>query len=251
MQLFELNNINIHEFNICELEKCFSQILSSTKSPKLITTFNLDFLRITEVNSGFLEICKDSLWNLVDGIGIVILIWLKYRQKVSRITGNDIFPVLLKIANNSKYRVAIIGGSKEVSDKVLKKIKNEFPDINKNLLCISPSFHFEKEESYNEEVIKRIISFKPDIVFASFGCPRQEIWLSKNMVRFRSKINIGIGSVLDYYSGVKIRSPLFFRKVGLEWLWRLTCEPQRLFRRYITNDIPFFFKISFNIIFKR
>jgi len=247
MQLFELNNIKINAFKIDELEKCLCDILASENSPKLITTFNLDFLRITEINREFLEICKYSLWNLADGIGITSLIWLKYRQKVKRITGNDIFPILLRIANSNHYRLAIIGGSKEVSDKVCVKIKNEYPDIDDNLLCISPEMYFEEDESYNQNIVDKIISFKPDIVLAAFGCPRQEIWLSAYMAKFNSKINIGIGSVLDYYSGIKKRSPIFIRKIGLEWLWRLVNEPIRLFKRYVVCDIPFFIRLLYKI----
>ena len=247
MQLFELNNIKINDFKIDELEKCLREKLSSTNSPLLITTFNLDFLRITEINQEFLQICNESLWNLAEGHGITSLIWLKYGQKVNRITGNDIFPIVLRIANSNNYRIAIIGSSKEVSDKVRIKIKNEYSDIYNSLLCISPKMHFEEDESYNQNIIDKIISFKPDIVFAALGCPRQEIWLTKNMINFSSKINIGIGSVLDYYSGVKKRSPIFIRKIGLEWLWRLANEPGRLFDRYILWDFPFFVRLIYRI----
>ncbi len=58
-----------------------------------------------------------------------------------------------------------------------------------------------------------MINFKPDIVFAALGCPRQELWLWGNMNKFKSKINVAVGAVFDYYSGIKKRSPLIFQKI--------------------------------------
>ena len=247
MQIFKLNEITIHSFSIEELEKSLLDNLSSDQVPQIITTFNIDFLRIAEKNRDFLHICKNSLWNLPDGIGITSLIRLKYKKKIERITGNEIFPILMKIANHYNYRVALIGSSQEVLDIVSAKIKKSFSEAIENLLCISPQFLFEENKIINQDIINKIIAFKPSIVFAALGCPRQEIWLSKNMQKFGSKINIGIGAVLDYHSGIKKRSPDLFQRFGFEWLWRLFNEPRRLFKRYIISDIPFYVKSVYRI----
>ena len=251
MQIFKLNKINIHSFSIVELEKSLLDILSVSEEPKIITTFNIDFLRIIKKNKDFLNICSNSLWNLPDGIGITSLVRLKYKQKINRITGNDIFSILMKIASRNKYRVAILGGSKEVSDIVQQKIQNQFNGLSAKLICLSPQYLFEEDKNVNQDMIDRITTFEPDIVFAALGCPRQEIWLSKNMKEFGSKINIGIGAVLDYYSGTKKRSPDMFQKLGFEWLWRLLNEPRRLFRRYVLKDIPFYLRNVYNIYFSQ
>jgi len=251
VQIFKLNNINIHSFSIEELEKSLLEILSVSEEPKIITTFNIDFLRIIKNNTDFLNICNNSLWNLADGVGITSLVRLKYKQQIKRITGNDIFSILLKIANNSNYRVAIVGGSKEVSAIVRQKIQNQFNGLSANLICLSPQYLFEEDKNVNQDMIDRITTFEPEIVFAAMGCPRQEMWLSKNMQKFGSKINIGIGAVLDYYSGIKKRSPDLFQRFGFEWLWRLLNEPRRLFRRYILLDLPFFIQSVANVLQKK
>ena len=251
MQIFKLNKINIHSFSIGELEKNLIEILSTSEEPKIITTFNIDFLRIIKKNKDFSNICNNSLWNLADGAGITSLVRLKHKQKIKRITGNDIFTVLLKLANYNNYRVAIVGGSKEVSDIVRQKIQNQFNGLSTNLICLSPQYLFEKDKNMNQDIIDEITTFEPDIVFAAMGCPRQEIWLSKNMQKFGSKINIGIGAVLDYYSGIKKRSPDLFQRFGFEWLWRLVNEPRRLFRRYVLNDIPFYLRTVSNLYFRQ
>jgi len=242
MQKLKIYDINIHSFSIKELENIFTKILISSDQTHLITTFNLDFLRNATINKYFFKICKNAFLNLPDGIGIIHLLKTKYHIKIERITGNDIFPLLLKMANDNKYRVVLVGSTKTVLDKVELKIRNRYKNLNNNLLCISPIFHFEYDEKLNMEIVNEIKFFKPDIVFVALGSPRQEIWLYQNMNIFHSKINIGIGAVFDFFSGEKRRSPIVFQKLGLEWLWRLSKEPTRLFKRYIIYDLPFFLK---------
>ncbi len=251
MKIYQINKIDIHSFETDELITKLSNILLSHEKPQIITTFNLDFLRISEQNKEFLHICKNSLWNLPDGIGIIHLIKLKYKIKIKRITGNDIFPILLKQANKQLLNVALIGSSEEVLIKVREIINSKYGNLKDRLLIISPPLHFENKIDINNEVVNSIEEFKPDIVLAALGCPRQEIWLWNHMFLFGSKLNVGVGAVLDYYSGVKKRSPHFLQKAGLEWLWRLSFEPVRLFKRYILLDLPYMIKLIFSFLLNK
>ena len=251
MEEFNLNTIRINSFTKNELEKALLVVLKGVNNPQIIITLNLDFLRIAESNTDFLHVCNNSLWNLPDGKGITLLLRTKYSKKVRRITGNDLFPMLLEIADEQQYRVALIGSSEKVLTKIKDLILKKHQRITDKLLCISPSIYFEKDPELNSKIINDVIDFKPDIVFAALGCPRQELWLWENMVKFNSKINVGVGATFDYYSGKKKRSPEIFQKLGLEWTWRLFNEPGRLFRRYIINDIPFFIKKLVEIKFNK
>jgi len=251
MELFDLNNIKINSFSQKELQNALNDVLSGTNKQQIIITLNLDFLRIAENNMDFLHICNNSLWNLPDGSGVTLLLKFKYSQKVERITGNDLFPLLLDIADQQKYRVALIGSSEKVLTHTKDLISKKYPNVSNRLLCLSPPYNFEKNEALNFKVVNEVTAFKPDIVFAALGCPRQELWLWENMEQFKSKINIGIGAVFDYYSGIKKRSPKIFRELYLEWLWRLLHEPGRLYKRYIILDLPFFTKLYLKIIGRR
>ena len=81
-----------------------------------------------------------------------------------------------------------------------------------------------------------------DILFVCMGFPRQEIWISENANLIPSvKLSIGLGGSLDVWSGTKKRAPEFFRKLYLEWLWRIIIEPKRI--RFLTIIPQFIFKI--------
>jgi len=242
LEIYQINKINIHSIEPDELGTKLSHVLLSKGKPRIVTTFNLDFLRISEKNKDFLHICKNSLWNLPDGMGITSLIRFKYKKKIQRITGNDIFPTLLALANKHLLKVALVGSCEDVLVKVREKIESKYNNLNDRVLCISPPFQFEEKAGTNNEIIQSIQEFKSDIVLAALGCPRQEIWLWNHMNEFDSKINIGVGAVFDFYSGIKKRCPRFLQKVGLEWLWRMFSEPRRLFKRYMLLDLPYLIK---------
>ncbi len=117
MEVFSLNNIKINSFSKIELQKALKEKLSGTIAPQMIIPINLDCYRISQNNADFLHVCNNSLWNLPDGSGITTLLKIKYSQKVERITGNDLFPMILDIADQQQYRVALIGSTENVLTK--------------------------------------------------------------------------------------------------------------------------------------
>jgi N-acetylglucosaminyldiphosphoundecaprenol N-acetyl-beta-D-mannosaminyltransferase len=245
IETYKILNVPIHSTDLKNTEVILKSILQSQNPPQLITTFNLDFLRITTIDNEFSEISNKSKLNFPDGYGIISIIKKKYNKKVARITGNDIFRILISIVKKLDKKIAIIGGTKDVSKRTEQKLINQYKIPPENLLCISPEYEFEENDFLNAKVIEEVANFKPDVVCASLGCPRQEKWLYKNMHTFGSKVNIGIGATLDFFTGTKKRSPIFLQNLGLEWFWRLMTEPKRLFKRYILLDLPFWIKIYF------
>ena len=68
-----------------------------------------------------------------------------------------------------------------------------------------------------------------DILFVCMGFPRQEKWIAENINKLHSvRLAIGLGGCLDVWSGNLRRAPLIFRKLSLEWLWRMMLEPKRI-----------------------
>ena len=70
-----------------------------------------------------------------------------------------------------------------------------------------------------------------DILFVAFGFPKQEQWIAENLDKIPVKVAMGVGGAFDYISGNVPRSPVFIRKLGLEWLFRLIIQPWRLKRQ--------------------
>jgi len=82
---------------------------------------------------------------------------------------------------------------------------------------------------------KKVVSKRSDlgsaILFVALGAPKQEKWIVENLKLMPSvKLVMGVGGAFDFMAGRARRAPKFLRAIGLEWLWRLFCQPRRIIR---------------------
>lgn len=248
-KLYYLNNIRIAQIKRCSLKSTLENILFSNKLLTQIITLNTDFLRISYKDSNFHNICKRSYLTCADGIGIVLLLWLHYREIFPRITGTDLFEECFRIANEHQLRIALVGASETTLSILSQKVYSKWPSV--KIKTISPKFEFERDSTLNNSIVNELKDFEPDILFVALGCPRQEKWINANKDYIRAKINIGVGAVFDFYAGTRRRAPIMFQKLGLEWFWRLIHEPIGLGKRYLYLDLPFFVKTVFKLLVKK
>ena len=89
------------------------------------------------------------------------------------------------------------------------------------------------------EILRRLREARPDILLVAFGCPKQEKWIYRNYRNTGVPCTIGVGASLDFIAGKFKRAPVWMRRTGLEWTFRLLQEPRRLFNRYVL-DLGFF-----------
>lgn len=249
IETYELNAIRIESPEIHILESRLSNFLKKNGTTHHIITLNTDFLRLTYIDELFKSICQNSNLVVPDGVGITTLIRWKYRRKIKRITGSNLFEACLKMANVHSLKVALIGSEATTLSRLNELIMRKWPHA--LIKSISPEMNFEDSREINLAVIEEMKRFKPDILMVAFGCPRQEKWIHSNKDLIGAKINIGVGGVFDFISGTKKRAPELIQKIGLEWIWRLSFEPKRLSSRYLLYDLPFFLKIFFKVLLKK
>lgn len=250
LSTFDLEGISIISSSPEQVKYELRQLLLQPDSNELLITFNLDFYHNTKKYPYFREICENSRFVFPDGYGITKLLKIQHRISVSRITGHILFQILLELANELRLRVAFAGATENSLNKTINRVSGNYPGL---VICeaVSPPENFEEDETQSKNVSNKLRNCQPDILILALGSPRQEKWLADNMEFIGAQINIGVGSVFDYYGGSKKRSPEIFQRAGLEWLWRLVNEPARLSGRYIINDIPFFIKQYLKIKFKK
>jgi N-acetylglucosaminyldiphosphoundecaprenol N-acetyl-beta-D-mannosaminyltransferase len=166
-----------------------------------------------------------------DGMGIV---WAlkkeKGNKKVERIPGVELAQKTLEIANELNKKVAIFGASIDVLNKCVEKIKDDYPNI-EIVKAVDGFQGFEKDKEIAEEISKE----KPNVVLVALGTPRQEVWINRYSKLFLNSIMIGIGGSLDVWSGMKKRAPGWMIDLNLEWLYRISQEPERIPRLLKTH----------------
>ena len=93
----------------------------------------------------------------------------------------------------------------------------------------------------HEEIKRRITDAAPDLLFVSFGCPKQEKWIAMHYRSLGVPVAAGVGATIDFLAGQVKRAPAWMQRCGVEWIFRLAQEPRRLFGRY-TRDLWVFGK---------
>lgn len=181
-----------------------------------------------------LEYCRalsraDAL--LPDGSGISLAAKFSKKKVANNLNGTDLFPVLCQTAATEGQAIFLFGGTPGIAAATAKNMRNTQPGL-KIAGARNGFFNPEEEQS----IIDEINASNATILLVGMGVPRQEIWIAKNRNRINIPVILGVGGLFDYYSGRIPRAPLAFRKLGMEWSWRLMQEPRRLAKRYLFGN---------------
>lgn len=88
----------------------------------------------------------------------------------------------------------------------------------------------------------------PDVIWVGLGAPKQERWMAKHVGQVSAPVLIGVGAAFDFHTGRKPQAPRWMQRAGLEWFFRLTTEPRRLWRRYLINNPRFIALIMLQLL---
>ena len=101
--------------------------------------------------------------------------------------------------------------------------------------------YFSEEEE--PAVLQKIAASKASVLLVALGSPRQDKWIAAHKGQTGAKVMIGVGGLLDFYSGRIPRAPVWVRELGMEWLYRFWQEPGRMWRRYFVGNIEFLYHV--------
>lgn len=164
---------------------------------------------------------------LPDGVGLMLAGKLFGTSLKERITGSDFVLDLAGVAEKEGKSIYLLGASEGVAKKAGEKLKEKYPNL-KIAGTESGGEVFNLNESEKKNLLEKINSVAPDILFVALGQVKQEKWIVENISKVPSvKIATGIGGAFDFIAGNAKRAPKWMQKIGLEWLWRLILEPWR------------------------
>ncbi|HEY6761002.1 MAG TPA: WecB/TagA/CpsF family glycosyltransferase [Baekduia sp.] len=90
-----------------------------------------------------------------------------------------------------------------------------------------------------DAVVAEINHAKPDVVWVGIGVPKQEKFMASLRERLDAPVLVGVGAAFDFHAGLIPQAPAWMQSAGLEWLFRLSKEPRRLWKRYLTYNPRF------------
>ncbi len=129
------------------------------------------------------------------------------------------------------------GKDDEVLEKLRANLERDYPGI-KIVGMYSPPFRSLTDEE-DQWVCNEINSLEPDFLWVGIGAPKQEKWMRKHQDKIHNTVMLGVGAGFNFFAGTLDKAPVWMEKASLEWLFRLTREPKRLWRRYIVGGIKY------------
>ena len=200
------------------------------KKPELfhVITVNPEITMACQEDGALRSIVDEAGLITADGIGIVMVSRLRGGNLPERVTGYDTLLRLLESGNRKKWSFYFLGADATTSEKVCEVIRNKYPNV--LILGRHHGFFNQDEEG---EIVEEIGSLNPDILVVALGAPYAERWIHKYKPRLNAKIAIGVGGSLDVIAGKVKETPESWRKLNIEWLYRLIQQPSRWKRQLI------------------
>lgn len=157
-------------------------------------------------------------------------------REMDRVTGPDFLEEVLRRTESTKIRHYFYGTTKENLEAFVKKIKELYPDL--KIAGYQPSLFRPLSSEEEAELIDKINSSGADFVWVALGAPRQEHFCQKLAAR-TSAVWTAVGGAFNVISGAIPRAPQWLQDHGLEWFYRFSKEPRRLFKRYFVTNTKF------------
>lgn len=201
-----------------------------------IATINADFVVKSLYDPELRRILQDADMATADGMPLVWSARLLGVPLEGRVTGADMVPALAKRAAERGYSIYFLGAAPGVAERAAAILQERYPSL-KIAGCSSPSR--EAVERGDPAIVEACRAAQPDILLVAFGNPKQEKWIAQYAKSLQVPVMMGVGGTFDFIAGITKRAPLWMQESGLEWLYRLLCEPRRLWKRYATDLVGF------------
>jgi len=203
---------------------------------KVVCVANVHMLMEAHRNPQFAAVLSSADLVTPDGMPLVWLMNLLGVWRQNRVAGMDILLALCQQVSAKRISVFFVGSERETLDRMKVRLQQEFPQL--QIVGMEPLPFRSLNSEEDADIIEKINSSEAGIVFVSLGCPKQEIWMSDHHGKINT-VMLGLGGVFPIYAGLHKWAPLWVRKLGLEWLYRLVQEPRRLWKRYYQTIPPF------------
>ena len=143
--------------------------------------------------------------------------------------------------------IYLYGGTPEILSLLQANLLRKIPEL-QIAGSEAPPFRPLSDEE-NQQACDRINQSGAGIVMIGLGCPKQDFFAAANRDRINC-VQLLVGAAFDFHAGVKPMAPAWMQKSGLEWLFRLICEPRRLWQRYLVTNSIYLYRLGRSLIRK-
>lgn len=229
--------IKLSDLKPQEIKNKILEFLNS-KDKNYLVTPNPEMILASQKDEELFYILNKASLAPADGFGLRLAALLQGKN-IQRLSGSDLSPEILKLAEDRGDKVLIVNWQNGLSKKedIEKMLREKYTKLNFLVLDLL------REINISEETLLMINNFSPKIMFCSFGSPYQEKFIYHNLNKISSlSLALAVGGSFDFLTNKLKRAPLILRQLGLEWFWRLVLQPKR-WKRIYNATFVFSFKV--------
>ncbi len=229
----KLGKLSIDSLTFAQALDAIERLVDAGQGGSVFTP-NIDHVVNVESNAEFEAAYREASLSLVDGTPLLWASKLLGAPLPEKVSGSDLVWPLMERAGARGHRVYLLGGADGVAEKTAHIFSEQ---LRVNVVGFdAPMIRLDADAS---AIIDRIRAAAPQLLLVALGSPKQELFIHRHRARLAPAVSLAIGASLDFIAGVVKRSPKWMSAAGLEWLYRLTQDPRRLWRRYLINDPKF------------
>ncbi|MFV0415796.1 MAG: WecB/TagA/CpsF family glycosyltransferase [Chthoniobacterales bacterium] len=189
---------------------------------------------------------NDAFLVTPDGMPMSWLGWLYGYRKMDRVYGPDLMLEIMQATRDGKLQHFFYGGADGVAQELKSAFEKRCPGVN-IVGTYTPPFR-PLNETEKKDLLTQWEESRPQIVWVGLSTPKQERFMAEYVSQGAPAIFVGVGAAFDFHTGKVSQAPRWMQRAGLEWFYRVTQEPKRLWKRYFINNPKFLFLIALQLL---
>lgn len=218
-------NVGVDRLSMTQALQKAEDIIQGKENPGIVVTANAEMIMLAQQDKEFASIMRDAAFVVPDGAGVVWAARHIGQPLQERVAGFDLAQEILRLSASTGYRIFFLGAGPGIAEQAKAAAEKRYPGV--KIVGVHDGFFSGEKET---ALIEKIAMLQPDVLFVALGVPKQEKWLTKHFAKLSIPLCIGVGGTFDVMAGKVKRAPLWMQRAGLEWFFRLLCQPQRFFR---------------------
>ena len=212
-------------FDNVTMDEAVAQAVENLQSKRrcMVVTPNAEIAQSCVTDDRLREIVRKAGLVLPDGIGVIYASRILKKPLKQRVPGVEFGENLVSALRDTGKTIFFLGGKPGVAEEAAHRLQVKYPGLK---VAGTKDGYFQREE----EAVEAVQQAKPDVLFVCLGSPKQEYVMADHFDQLGATLMVGLGGSLDVYAGKVERAPALFRKLGLEWFYRLLRQPSRLGR---------------------
>jgi N-acetylglucosaminyldiphosphoundecaprenol N-acetyl-beta-D-mannosaminyltransferase len=213
---------------------------ASDRRARRVMYVNAHVVNQARVTPGLSQALQRADLVYCDGYGVRLAARALHREVPHRMTGADWIWGLAALCELSGQSVYLLGSEPPIARQAAARLSRWYPRL--DVVGAHHGF-FELDSPHNQRVVEDIVEHQPQIVLVGMGTPKQELWVDRYADQLGGAVVWTVGALFDYVSGHTPRAPRWLADNGLEWIFRLAIEPQRMWRRYLIGNPVFLSRV--------